>query len=103
MKIQRQHTGKGFRIAPETTELFKRSMDRARSQGRRVIDASDIFYVLSNDERSLLNDVLQNLGVPSEELAQTAREPLSKNAKKKKKRRERNMHFLHISNISAFH
>src|SRR4028119_2451108 len=28
----RQHIGKGFRIAPETTELFKRSMDRARAQ-----------------------------------------------------------------------
>jgi ATP-dependent Clp protease ATP-binding subunit ClpC len=68
----RQHMGKGFRIAPETTDLFKRSMDRARSQGRRVIDGSDIFYVLSKDERSLLNDVLQNLGVPAEEVAQTA-------------------------------
>ena len=60
LEAGRQHTGKGFRIAPETTELFKKAMDRARSQGRRVIEASDIFYVLSNDERSLLNDVLQN-------------------------------------------
>ena len=77
----RQHTGKGFRIAPETTELFKRAMDRARSQGRRVIDGSDIFYVLSNDERSILNDVLQNLGVPSEEVAQTARTRIRKREK----------------------
>ena len=46
LETGRQHTGKGFRIAPETTELFKRAMDRARSQGRRVIEASDIFYVL---------------------------------------------------------
>src|SRR5688572_32749936 len=69
----RQHTGKGYRIVPETTELFKRAMDRARSQGRRVIEGSDIFYVLSNDERSVLNDVLQNLGVPADEVAQTAR------------------------------
>ncbi|QQS42843.1 MAG: ATP-dependent Clp protease ATP-binding subunit [Acidobacteriota bacterium] len=68
----RQHSGKGFRIAPETTELFKRAMDRARSQGRRVIEASDIFYVLSNDERSVLNDILQNLGIGHEELSQTA-------------------------------
>src|SRR3569832_1329406 len=60
MENGREHTGKGFRIAPETTELFKRSMDRARSQGRRVIDGSDIFYVLSNDESSILNAVLQN-------------------------------------------
>ena len=37
LENSRQHIGKGFRIAPETTELFKRSMDRARSQGRRVI------------------------------------------------------------------
>jgi len=41
----RQHTGKGFRIAPETTELFKRAMDRARSQGRRVIDGSDMIFL----------------------------------------------------------
>ncbi|MEO7674589.1 MAG: Clp protease N-terminal domain-containing protein, partial [Pyrinomonadaceae bacterium] len=44
MASGRQHTGKGYRIAPETTELFKRAMDRARSQGRRVIEGSDIFY-----------------------------------------------------------
>ncbi|NJM52467.1 MAG: hypothetical protein HC846_03160 [Blastocatellia bacterium] len=47
LENSRQHIGKGFRIAPETTELFKRSMDRARSQGRRVIEASDIFLCSS--------------------------------------------------------
>jgi ATP-dependent Clp protease ATP-binding subunit ClpA len=85
----RQHTGKGFRIAPETTELFKRAMDRARSQGRRVIDGSDIFYVLSNDERSVLNDVLQNLGVPSDEVAQTARTRIRKREKEEERVRQK--------------
>jgi ATP-dependent Clp protease ATP-binding subunit ClpA len=85
----RQHTGKGFRIAPETTELFKRAMDRARSQGRRVIEGSDIFYVLSNDERSVLNDVLQNLGVPSEEVAQTARTRIRKREKEEERVRQK--------------
>ena len=85
----RQHTGKGFRIAPETTELFKRAMDRARSQGRRVIDGSDIFYVLSNDERSILNDVLQNLGVPAEEVAQTARTRIRKREKEEERTRQK--------------
>src|SRR6478609_8007708 len=85
----RQHTGKGFRIAPETTELFKRAMDRARSQGRRVIDGSDIFYVLSNDEASILNDVLQNLGVPSEEVAQTARTRIRKREKEEEQNRKK--------------
>ena len=85
----RQHTGRGFRIDPATTELFKRSMDRARSQGRRIIDASDIFYVLSNDERSLLNDVLQNLGVPAEEVAQTARTRIRKREKEEEQMRKK--------------
>src|SRR3954470_6418664 len=89
MEMGRQHTGKGFRIAPETTELFKRAMDRARSQGRRVIDGSDIFYVLSNDERSILNDVLQNLGVPAEEVAQTARTRIRKREKEEERTRQK--------------
>jgi ATP-dependent Clp protease ATP-binding subunit ClpA len=89
MDTGRQHLGKGFRIAPETTELFKRAMDRARSQGRRVIDGSDIFYVLSNDERSLLNDVLQNLGVPAEEVAQTARTRIRKREKEEERVRQK--------------
>lgn len=89
MEAGRQHSGKGFRIAPETTELFKRAMDRARSQGRRVIDGSDIFYVLSNDERSILNDVLQNLGVPSEEVAQTARTRIRKREKEEERVRQK--------------
>ena len=89
LEAGRQHIGKGFRIAPETTELFKRSMDRARSQGRRVIEASDIFYVLSNDERSILNDVLQNLGVPAEEVAQTARTRIRKLEKEEERARKK--------------
>ena len=89
MDASRQHTGKGYRIAPETTELFKRAMDRARSQGRRVIDSGDIFYVLSNDERSVLNDVLQNLGVPSEEVAQTARTRIRKREKEEERVRQK--------------
>ena len=89
MEAGRQHSGKGYRIAPETTELFKRAMDRARSQGRRVIDGSDIFYVLSNDERSVLNDVLQNLGVPSDEVAQTARTRIKKREKEEERVRQK--------------
>ncbi len=89
LESSRQHMGKGFRIAPETTDLFKRSMDRARSQGRRVIEASDIFYVLSNDERSILNDVLQNLGVPADEVAQTARTRIRKIEKEEERVRKK--------------
>src|SRR5258708_28234878 len=60
MEDGRQHSGKGFRIAPETTELFKPAMDRARSQGRRVIDGNYIFYGVSNAEARTLNEDRQN-------------------------------------------
>jgi ATP-dependent Clp protease ATP-binding subunit ClpA len=73
LENSRQHIGKGFRIAPETTELFKRAMDRARSQGRRVIDTGDILYVLTTDERSLLSEILRNHGIDTEEVSQVAR------------------------------
>ena len=85
----REHIGKGFRIAPETIELFKRSMDRARAQGRRVIDASDIFYVVANDEGSVLNEVLQNLGVPADEVASTARTRIHKREKEEERVRQK--------------
>ncbi len=85
----KQHSGSGFKIAPETTDLFKRSMDRARSQGRRVIDASDIFYVLSNDERSILNDILQNLGVGYEDLSQAVRKRIRKHEKEEESVRKK--------------
>lgn len=78
LEHSRSHTGRGFRIAPETTELFKRSMDRARASGRRVIDSTDIFYILTHDETSLLNDILSDLGVPAYEVAQAARTRLKK-------------------------
>jgi hypothetical protein len=54
------HAGEGFRIAPETTEIFKYSMDYARSQNRRRIEANDILYTLTTNKFDLLNDILQN-------------------------------------------
>ncbi len=85
----REHVGKGFRIADETTGLFKKSMDRARAQGRRVIDAADLLYVMSSDEASPLNEVLQNLGVPSEEVAQTVRTRIHKREKEEERVRQK--------------
>lgn len=89
LQNSRQHTGKGFRIAPETTELFKQAMNRARAQGRRVIEASDIFYVQTSDERSLLNDILQNLGVGYEDVAHTARERISRREREEEETRKK--------------
>lgn len=89
LQNSRQHTGKGFRIAPETTELFKRSLERAKTQGRRIIESSDIFYVLSTDERSLLNDILQNLGIGYEEVSQTAKNRIKRREQEEERTRKK--------------
>src|SRR5947207_1397091 len=68
----RQHVGKGFRIAPDTTDLFKRAMERARSHGRKTIEATDIFDVLSNSD-SLFVEVLRTLGAKPEAVVEHVR------------------------------
>src|SRR6266705_3957587 len=68
----RQHVGKGFRIAPDTTDLFKRAMERARSRGRKTIEATDIFDVLSKYDNPLV-EVLRTLGATPEAVVEHVR------------------------------
>ncbi len=69
-----QHTGKGLRIAPETIELFKRAMDRARSQGRKTIEATDLMMAMSHpDATSLFVEILQMQGVTPESVTEHVR------------------------------
>src|SRR5215470_2944211 len=68
----RQHVGKGFRIAPDTTDLFKRAMERARSRGRKTIEATDIFDVLSKYDSPLI-EVLKTLGAKPEAVVEQVR------------------------------
>ena len=63
-----QHVGKGFRIAPDTTDLFKRAMERARAQGRKTIEATDIFEALTSYD-SLFVEVLRSMGANAEAVA----------------------------------
>jgi ATP-dependent Clp protease ATP-binding subunit ClpA len=72
-----QHVGKGFRIAPDTTDLFKRAMERARTQGRKTIEATDIFEALAKHD-SLFLDVMQNLGVNPESVFENVRVQVEK-------------------------
>src|SRR5687768_8833656 len=74
---RQQHVGKGFRIAPDTTDLFKRAMERARTQGRKTIEATDIFEALTNYD-SLFLDVLRNMGANSEAVAENVRAQVQK-------------------------
>src|ERR687885_1055876 len=68
-----QNVNKGIRIAPETIELFKRSMERARAQGRKTIEATDLFMALSQTEDSAMMTVLRNLGANPESVMENVR------------------------------
>src|SRR5438270_4048140 len=68
-----QNVNKGIRIAPETIELFKRAMERARAQGRKTIEATDLFMALSQDENSARMYDLCNLGAHGETVAAQVR------------------------------
>src|SRR3954462_5262842 len=73
LEMSRQHVGKGFRIAPDTTDLFKRAMERARAQGRKTIESTDIFTALSQDERGLFVEVMRGLGASPEAVVENGR------------------------------
>jgi ATP-dependent Clp protease ATP-binding subunit ClpA len=73
LESSRQHIGKGFKIAPDTTDLFKRAMDRARAQGRKTIEATDILTALSQDEGGLFVEFLRNLGASPEAVVENVR------------------------------
>ncbi|MDT7540140.1 MAG: ATP-dependent Clp protease ATP-binding subunit ClpC [Acidobacteriota bacterium] len=68
-----QHVGKGLRIAPDTIELFKRAMERARAQGRKTIEATDLFTALSQDGGLLEGMLMRSFGVNSESLTENVR------------------------------
>ncbi|MDX6711252.1 MAG: ATP-dependent Clp protease ATP-binding subunit ClpC [Blastocatellia bacterium] len=68
----RQHVGKGFKIAPDTTDLFKRAMERARANGRKSIESTDIFTALVQNDSAFI-DVLRNLGADPDAVIENVR------------------------------
>ncbi|MER3428681.1 MAG: chaperone protein ClpB [Pyrinomonas sp.] len=66
-----QHIGKGLRISQETINLFKRAMERARAQGRKTIEATDLFMALAEDGSFV--EVLRNFGVTPEAFVENVR------------------------------
>src|SRR2546425_12155320 len=83
-----QHLGKGFRIAPDTTDLFKRAMERARAHGRKTIEATDIFEALSNSD-TLFVEVLRNLGAKPEAVVEHVRTSVDEREKQDEQYRKK--------------
>ena len=84
----RQHVGKGVRIAPDTTDLFKRALERARSHGRKTIEAADIFDVLSKYD-SLFIDILRGMGANPEAVVEHVRTNVSEHEQKEEQYRRK--------------
>ena len=83
-----QYVGKGFRIAPDTTDLLKRAMERARAQGRKTIEATDIFEALTNYD-SLFVEVLRNMGASPETVAENVRAQVQKREQEEEQYRKK--------------
>jgi ATP-dependent Clp protease ATP-binding subunit ClpA len=56
-----RHTGQGVRLAAEAIELFKSTLDLVRWNGRRRIEATDLFIKMLMEPRSLLRELLRQL------------------------------------------
>src|SRR5215203_2750541 len=85
---RQQHVGKGFRIGPDTTDLFKRAMERARTQGRKTIEATDIFEALSSHD-SLFVDVLRTMGANPDAVVENVRAQVQKREQEEEQNRKK--------------
>src|ERR671913_323671 len=85
---RQQHVGKGFRIGPDTTDLFKRAMDRARTQGRKTIEATDIFEALSNHD-SLFVEMLSSLGASPDAVAENVQAQVQRRERQEEQYRKK--------------
>ena len=85
---RQQHVGKGFRISPDTTDLFKRAMERARAQGRKTIEATDIFSALTTDD-GLFLEVLKGMGASAEAVAENVQAQVQKREREEEQYRKK--------------
>ncbi len=75
---RQQHIGKGFRIGPDATQIFKFAMERARANGRRIIDSEDIFWALTDVVGNAFQDILTGYGVRIDTLIEVVRTQVGK-------------------------
>ena len=85
---RQQHVGKGFRISPDTTDLFKRAMERARAQGRKTIEATDIFSALTNQD-SLFVEVLLSMGATPDAVTENVQAQVQKREREEEQYRKK--------------
>ena len=85
---RQSHVGKEFRIGPDTTDLLKQAMERARPQGRKTIEATDIFAALSSHD-GLFVDILRNMGASAEAVQENVRAQVQKREQEEEQNRKK--------------
>lgn len=85
---RQQHVGKGFRISPDTTDLFKRAMERARAQGRKTIEATDIFSAITNQD-GLFLEVLRTMGANPDQVTDNVEAQVKKREREEEQYRKK--------------
>jgi ATP-dependent Clp protease ATP-binding subunit ClpC len=63
---QRDYLGRGMKISEPLRTLLSNALKHSREQGRRLIEATDLFYALFGDTHSYPVDLLRRLGADRE-------------------------------------
>lgn len=67
---QRDYLGRGMKISEPLRTLLSNALKHSREQGRRLIEATDLFYALFGDTHSYPVELLRRLGADREMVMQ---------------------------------
>lgn len=65
------HIGESVSVSPQSIDLFKRALDRAKAQGRKAIGSTDLLAALAQDEEGVFIKALHILSSDSKSVKAT--------------------------------
>jgi len=86
---QRDYLGRGMKISEPLRTLLSNALKHSREQGRRLIEATDLFYALFTDSHSYPVELLRRLGADREMVMQKIATRVRSHEEKEEKYRRR--------------
>jgi ATP-dependent Clp protease ATP-binding subunit ClpC len=86
---QRDYLGRGMKISEPLRTLLSNALKHSREQGRRLIEATDLFYALFTDTHSYPVELLRRLGADREMVMQKIATRVRSHEEKEEKYRRR--------------
>ena len=86
---QRDYLGRGMKISEPLRTLLSNALKHSREQGRRLIEATDLFYALFGDTHSYPVELLRRLGADREMVMQKIATRVRSHEEKEEKYRRR--------------